>query len=140
MGKGRDGIAAHGFGADAEGQIYFFQGDGVGGLADGFDAGAADALHEMRGTIHWNAGVEPDVPRQHVCIETGLGDAAGDYGVNVGGRNLGAFENGAGGFDAEVNRGDQAQRAIVIGEGSAHAIEEPDVVVIDEKTACRYVP
>ena len=135
MGEGCDGIAAHGFGADAEREIDFFQGDGVGGLADGFHAGAADALDKVRGTIGGNAGVEADVAREHVGIEAGLRDAAGDGGVNVGGRDFGAFENGASGFDAEVNRRDQAEDAIVIGEGSANAVEEPDVVVLDEKTA-----
>ena len=139
MGEGRDGIAAHGFGADTEGEINFFQGDGVGSLADGFHAGATDPLDEMRGAVRGDAGVKADVAREHEGVEAGLRDAASDYRVNVGGRNFGALENGAGGFDAEVNGRDQAEDAIVIGEGSADAVEEPDVVVVDEKTACPVV-
>ena len=88
MGESCDGIAAHGFGADAEREIYFFQGDGIGSLADGFHSGAADALHEVRGAIGGNAGVKADVTREHIGIEAGLGDAAGDYGVNVRGRGI----------------------------------------------------
>ena len=133
MGESRDGIAAHGFGADAEREIDFFQSDGVGSLADGFHAGAADALDEVRGAIGGDAGVKADVAREHVGVEAGLCDAAGDYGVNIGGRDFGALENGASGFDAEINRRDEAEDTIVISERSADAVEKPDVVVVAMK-------
>src|SRR5208282_4255047 len=108
MGVGGDGIAAHGFGADAETELDFFQGDGVGGLANGFDARAADALHEQRGAIERNAGIEADVAGEDVGIEAGLGYATGDDRADILGWYFRALEEGAGGFNAEVGGGDEA--------------------------------
>ena len=99
---GGDGIAAHGFGAYAETEFDFFQGDGVGGLADGFDAGATDTLDEKRGAIEGNAGIEADVTGEDVGVEAGLGYAAGDYCADVLRWDFSASEKGAGGFDAKV--------------------------------------
>ncbi len=73
--------------------------------------------------------------RKHVGIEAGLRDAACDHRAHIGGGNSGALESGAGGFDAQIDRRDGAQNAVVIGEGSAHAVEEPDVVVGGERSS-----
>jgi len=52
--KSSNGIAAHGFRADAKTEFDFFQRDGISSLADRFDAGAADALHEQRRPLNRN--------------------------------------------------------------------------------------
>lgn len=135
MGVSGNGIAAHGFRADAEGEIDLLQGDGVGGLADGLHAGAADTLHQVRRAIDGHAGVQADVPRQDIGVETRLGHASGDDRVHIGSQNSTVFENPAGRFDAEVNRRNQAQHAGVVRKGRANPVQQPDILVGAEKTA-----
>ena len=126
---GGDGIARHRFRADAEHEIALPQRDGVGGLGDELEAGAADALHQDRRRLDRHAGIEPDMARQHVGVEARLRHAAGDHLADMLGRHAGAREDGAGGLDAEIDRRHAGERAAIIGKAGAHALQQPDVLV-----------
>ena len=133
VGVGGDGVARHGFSADDESEAGFGELDVVGGLEDGFDAGSADALHEMRRNIDGDAGVEADVARQNVGVERGLRHVSGDDDIDVGGWDVGAAEDFAGGFDSEVGGRDEAESSVVFDERGADAVKEEDVVVGGEQ-------
>ena len=128
VGIGCDRIAAHRFGADAEREIDTAMADRIGRLHDGFDARAADALHEMRRHLDRHAGVEPDVARQHVGVEARLRHVAGDHGADIAGRRTGTREHLARRLDAQVDRRDLRQIAVVIDERRAHAVKQPHVL------------
>ncbi len=63
---------------DAERQIDAPGRDRVGRLHEHLDAGAADALHQMRRPLDRHAGIEPDMARRDVGVERGLRHGAGN--------------------------------------------------------------
>ena len=82
-GVGGDGVAAHGFGADAQRQLDVLVGDEVGRLHQHLDAGAAHPLHHVRRHLDRHVGIEPDMARQAVGVEARLRHRAGDDGADV---------------------------------------------------------
>ena len=131
---GGDGVAAHRLGAGGEREGGAAERDRVGGLGDDFEAGATDALDEVRRRVLRGAGIEADVARGHVGIERGLGHGAGDRGFDVGGSDAGAFDGGAGGFDAEVDGRDVRECPAIIDEGGAGAAQEPGIFEIEAQS------
>ncbi len=130
VGVGSHRVARHRFGAHAQRQRALPQGDAVGGLADQLEAGAADPLHVDGRHFDRHAGVQADVARQHVSVETGLRHAAGEHCVDVMRGEPGTLEHLARRLDAQVDRRHHAEHAVVVGEGGAHAGQQPDVVVV----------
>ena len=124
---GGDGIAAHRFRADDQRQRRAPERQSVRGLHQSLDPCAADALHEMGGNLLRHAGIEPDVARQHVGVKTRLGHIARDDHFDIARAHTAFGEGGARRLDAEVDRRDERQRAVVIGEGRAHAVDEISV-------------
>ena len=128
MGVRRHRVAAHAFGADAQCHAGAAMGDRVGALHQHLDPGAADALDHVRRHLDRHAGIEADMARQHVGVEAGLGHVAGDHGADVVGRHAGAVQHGARRLDAEIGRRDRGQRAVVVGERRADAVQQPGII------------
>jgi hypothetical protein len=101
--------------------------DRVGGLHQHLDAGAAHALDHVGGRLDRHAGIEPDVARHQVRIEARLRHVAGDDRADIGGRGAGAREHCTRRLDTEIDRRDLRERAVIVGERRAHAVEQPDV-------------
>jgi hypothetical protein len=93
-----------GLGADAERQIDAVPLDQFRRLRQHLDAGAADALHQVRRVVTRHAGVEADMPGHHVSVEGGLGHGTGDRGSDVDRIDRGLGDHGASGLDAKVDR------------------------------------
>ena len=127
MGIGDDRIAAHRFGADAQREIGAAERHRVGGLRQHLDAGAADALHVMRGHLDRHAGIKPDMARQNEGVEARLRHAAGDDGADIARLGAGALEHLAPDLDAEIGRRDGGERAVVVDERRAHAVHQPGI-------------
>jgi hypothetical protein len=51
--------------------------------------------------------------RQHIGVEARLRHVAGDHGADVGGEQPGALEDGSRGLDAEVDRGNRGEGAVM---------------------------
>jgi hypothetical protein len=135
-GIGSNRVAAHGFGADAQREPDCFVCDNVSGLHQHFDAGAANALHHVRRHLDRHPGIEPDMARQAVGIEARLRHRAGDDGADILRRHARTRKGGARGLDAEIGRRDLRQRAVVVGEWRAHAIEEPHLAPTRREPGC----
>ena len=116
------------FRADAERDIDAAMRHRVRRLHQHLDAGAAHALHEMRRHLDRHARIEPDMARQHVRIETRLRHVAGDDRADLRRIDLRSLQHRARRLDAEIDRRDLRERAVVIGERRAHAVEQPGVV------------
>ena len=137
MGVGGDRITAHRFRADAQRGVRAAQRHGVGGLADHLEPGPADALHQMGGHLDRHAGIEADMARQHVGVEARLRHRSADDGSDILRRDGGARQRLAAGLDAEIDRRDQRQRALVVDEGRAHPVKKPDVAPFGADCAFR---
>ena len=81
----------------------------------------------MRGRLDRRAGIEPDMARQAVHVETRLRHAAGDDRADVFALGAGALQHLAADLDAEIGRRDRGERAVIVGERRAHALDQPGV-------------
>jgi len=136
---GGNRIAAHGFGADAERKLAAAKRDGVGRLHDHLDAGAADPLDLISRHLDRHACVKADVARQHVGVEACLGHRASDHGADILRGDGGLRQHVAGDLDAEVDRRDMSERAVVVDERRAHAGDEPGVTEGDADPGFRFL-
>src|SRR5690606_6982955 len=100
----------------------------VGGLRNDFDTRAADALHEVSRRLDRGAGIKTDMTRRDIGVERRLRHRAGNGGADIGSLDAGARDGGAGGLDAEVDRGNLGEGAAIIDEGGAGAAEQPRIL------------
>ena len=115
--------------SDDQRQVGFRQLDIVGGLKNGLDAGAAHALHQVCRHLDGDAGVERDVPRQHISVKRGLRHVPGDHYVYVGRRHTASPEDLSSRLDPEIGGRHQSKSRVVFHERSAHAVEQENIVV-----------
>jgi hypothetical protein len=125
---GGDRVAAHRFGAHAQRRLDPPTLDQLSRLQHHLDAGAANALHQMRRPLHRYPGIKPDMARRHIGVERGLGHRAGDGGADIGRIEPGLVEHGACDLDAEIDRRDRRQHAGIVDKRRARAVEQPGVI------------
>ena len=130
MGIGRNGITAHGFRANTQGQLPSPQRNMICRLQDHLDPGAANALNKMCRAIHRHTGIKPDMARRHIGIKRGLRHRTRHGKIDIRRHHPDMVNSGTRGLDAQIYRRDFAKCAGIINKWRPLTAQQPHIVKV----------